>query len=582
MKIFTEKPLRQIKKYKIRTQLSVIFIVAVFIPLVLIGTLLIGSTRRLLQQYYSDMLAADNQRLGTAVSEISVQAYSISNEIVHNKELAKLTKYQYYIPDNYNKDREKVTVFEDVSSYPGISNISVYTDNKHFYESPSIIIADDEISRSDWFTRATKSKEDFWTCIEDINGKKQFCLVRDISVDDSDNKVVMVITIDEDYLSQRMNLGEKDSAILVLDDLNVVYETDDDSNISPSELIKITDSDNSQGNMQKLDKVALYNTASFIYIISYSNNALRTINLITVVMLLIVVLASGLSTLLVSLFNNYFTSRMGDFRNAIHQASNDEYDLSTYELLGGDEVSEAFDDLKLMIEKIKQKDAEMYETVLRQSELDKRQQEMEFEMLASKINPHFLYNTLESIRMKAFTNGDREVASAIKLLGKSMRYVLENTGTQYTSLNKELEHVKVYLDIQSIRFENKFSSQINIEEGIEPAEIQILPLLLQPIVENAITHGLEEVEEGGLIQIDIYAVDDKYCIDVYDNGIGIDEEELLRLRSEIENKDLVRNKSIGLHNINQRLILTYGEEASLRIVSRKGEGTHVKFYIPNP
>ena len=85
------------------------------------------------------------------------------------------------------------------------------------------------------------------------------------------------------------------------------------------------------------------------------------------------------------------------------------------------------------------------------------QQAMEFKMLASQINPHFLYNALESIRMKAFTVGDREVATAIKLLGKSMRYVLENIGTSFTTLGKELEHVETYLAIQKLRFGEKFN-----------------------------------------------------------------------------------------------------------------------------
>lgn len=77
---------------------------------------------------------------------------------------------------------------------------------------------------------------------------------------------------------------------------------------------------------------------------------------------------------------------------------------------------------------------------------------MEFKMLSSQINPHFLYNTLETIRMKAFTAGDREVATAIKLLGKSMRYVLENTGTTVTTLREEIAHVENYMQIQKLRF----------------------------------------------------------------------------------------------------------------------------------
>lgn len=102
-------------------------------------------------------------------------------------------------------------------------------------------------------------------------------------------------------------------------------------------------------------------------------------------------------------------------------------------------LSEAFADLEVMVQKIKEKDALMYKTILNEQELVNEQQKMEFKMLASQINPHFLYNTLETIRMKAYTAGDKEVATAIKLLGKSMRYVLEDSGTAFTSLQDELK-----------------------------------------------------------------------------------------------------------------------------------------------
>lgn len=121
----------------------------------------------------------------------------------------------------------------------------------------------------------------------------------------------------------------------------------------------------------------------------------------------------------------------------MHQASNEDYDFREI-VRGDDEISEVYSDLEVTVQRIKEKDAMMYQAmyraILNEQVLANEQQKMEFKMLASQINPHFLYNTLESIRMKAYTVGDREVAAAIKLLGKSMRYVLENNGTAFISL----------------------------------------------------------------------------------------------------------------------------------------------------
>ena len=266
----------------------------------------------------------------------------------------------------------------------------------------------------------------------------------------------------------------------------------------------------------------------------------------------------------------------------MHQASNEDYDIRSF-IQGEDEISEAFSDLEIMIQNIKKKDADMYEAQINKAELLNEQQVMEFKMLASQINPHFLYNTLETIRMKAFKANDREVARAIKLLGKSMRYVLENTGTSFTTLSKELEHIKVYLDIQKLRFTDKFDSEIEVMEDIDPGKLLILPLLLQPVVENAILHGLEEKEKGGLIHILVrkqLEEEELLCIEVSDNGNGMTEEALAFLQSTIEEKDISRNKSIGLYNINQRIKLTYGQKYGVKIFSNIEEGTRVSLFIP--
>ena len=139
---------------------------------------------------------------------------------------------------------------------------------------------------------------------------------------------------------------------------------------------------------------------------------------------------------------------------------NEDYDFKEM-VRGEDELSEAFSDLEVMVQNIKEKDAQMYKVLLKEQELTNEQQKMEFKMLASQINPHFLYNTLETIRMKAYTVGDREVATAIKLLGKSMRYVLENNGTAFTALKEELDYIEIYMKIQKLRFTDKFDYELD-------------------------------------------------------------------------------------------------------------------------
>jgi len=206
---------------------------------------------------------------------------------------------------------------------------------------------------------------------------------------------------------------------------------------------------------------------------------------------------------------------------------------------------------------------------------------MEFKMLASQINPHFLYNTLESIRMKAFTAGDKEVATAIKLLGKAMRYVLENTGTTDTTLQAEIDHISTYLQIQKIRFGDRINYQVHIQPELNPEEYRILPLLLQPIVENAIVHGLEGKDSGGMFWFAIYIIDGTVYVDISDNGCGMDEATLKEVMAKVQDYTRKRRKSsIGLYNINRRIKLNYGEQYGLDIQSTLGEGTMVRVTFP--
>ena len=239
-------------------------------------------------------------------------------------------------------------------------------------------------------------------------------------------------------------------------------------------------------------------------------------------------------------------------------------------------------------------------------------------MLASQINPHFLYNTLETIRMKAYTAGDKEAATAIKLLGKSMRYVLENNGVAFTALKNELNHIEIYMKIQKLRFDEKFDYQIHMDKEIDADKCMILPLLLQPIVENAIIHGLEEKEVGGMVLINVAYLRESEnpqkllegnekqtdniknqpkeieteilsCnlherriikIEISDNGYGMDEEILNRIRHDIAYKNPQKKEGIGLYNINQRVKLCYGSAYCMQIASTPQQGTTVSLLIP--
>ena len=203
-------------------------------------------------------------------------------------------------------------------------------------------------------------------------------------------------------------------------------------------------------------------------------------------------------------------------------------------------------------------------------------------MLANQINPHFLFNTLETIRMKSIASGEKEVATMLKLLASLLRYNLGIKG-QPVPLIQELEAIQNYLNIQHMRFEDRVSYDIVTMCDIN--NIMILPLLIQPLVENSFSHGLEDRVSGGFIYILINTeeIDGKRImnISVKDNGSGIDEEKLEELNNNLKEKnDDIDSTHIGIVNVNSRIKLFYGKEYGLSIKSDFGEGTIVTITIP--
>jgi two-component system sensor histidine kinase YesM len=209
--------------------------------------------------------------------------------------------------------------------------------------------------------------------------------------------------------------------------------------------------------------------------------------------------------------------------------------------------------------------------------LESKQNEIKLKMMASQINPHFLFNALESIRMKAHLKGEKEISRIVSLLGKLMRRILE-VGNGKTKLADEMDIVRCYLDIQKFRYEGRLEYSLRIDPRLE--KYSIPPLIIQPLVENAVIHGLENKLEGGKVSVQAGIEDDRIVIDVYDNGAGMTVEKIQQIYKSINQVEDDERNRIGLQNVHLRLLLTYGDGHGLHIESEPGIGTRISFTIP--
>ncbi|MEG1255379.1 sensor histidine kinase [Clostridium sp.] len=235
-----------------------------------------------------------------------------------------------------------------------------------------------------------------------------------------------------------------------------------------------------------------------------------------------------------------------------------------------DEIGELGNSFNNMIGK-------MNEVVDKLVEEERIKKELELETLHAQINPHFLYNTLNTIKWMAKIQGDKSVSNAVTSLIKLLRVSI-NLGKEMITLEDEIDYVKNYINIQNLRFNEKVNIVYNIDEGCFKCTIP--KLILQPIVENSLIYGIREEEEDDPLKISIKACieGEKLIIIVKDNGPGISDEDIEKIFS--KEKDVNKFSKVGLNNVNQRIKLHCGEEYGINIGNRSKLGTYVKVEVP--
>lgn len=202
----------------------------------------------------------------------------------------------------------------------------------------------------------------------------------------------------------------------------------------------------------------------------------------------------------------------------------------------------------------------------------------EFELLQAQINPHFLYNTLDTIIWLAESDEQKQVVHMVESLSDFFRTSL-NQGKDIISIKEEIQHVRSYLEIQQMRYQDILEYEIDVPE--EFYQNTIPKITVQPLVENALYHGIKNKRGKGKITVRGYREDSFFILEVRDNGIGMQTERLEQVRNALVHKQFVESKVYGLYNVNERIRLNCGEEYGLRISSTYQEGTTVKIFLPD-
>ena len=255
-------------------------------------------------------------------------------------------------------------------------------------------------------------------------------------------------------------------------------------------------------------------------------------------------------------------------RDSMKRVQKGDFSAAEIEVYSDNEIGSLTRSFNVMTQKIQ-------DLMAQNIQEQEQKRKIELKALQSQINPHFLYKTLDSIIWMAEGKKNEEVvlmtASLARLLRQSIS--IEN---ELVTIGQEIEYVRSYLTIQKMRYKDKLEFEINVDPRITHA--QIIRLVLQPIVENAIYHGLKYKESKGMLKVHGYELGERIIIDITDDGVGMDEETLKHIYD--KHKVNYHSNGVGVYNVQQRLVLYYGKEYGIIYHSEKGKGTTATVVIP--
>lgn len=575
---------------KLGYRMFLIYVAGGLLPLGMISFYLIRGTNQILVSQAENTEIVELQTIRSQILELQNTMTTVSSYFYFDDQLEKIAGKQYTDYQEMVNDYKSYTDFMNYQSYYNtiISRISIYLQNDTLRGNSNFVVVDDKIREEEWYQRVSeKGSGVVWSYLpHDITGYDHApALARMIKTKKGEDVGVLVIYLRPEKF-EKMIWEREGSTYILLNGETVI--TSRHETVPFEEIQQYLPQDGTEEYQKRIsvenaeyvltcETVHQEDTKDYFQVVSVRavDDILREAELQHRKSLWLLGGSIVLAVSLIMLFSWSFGRRVGRFREQMQKAAEGNFELE--EKLGGnDEISQLYDYLSIMIWRIQRLLSEVYQEKIHAERLKTSQKDAEFKMLTSQINPHFLYNTLETIRMKARINKQYEIEELVKMLGKILRSSIQ-AGEKDMTIREEVELVEYYLKIQQYRFGERIQYQISVEKGIE--EQKILPLLIQPIVENCIIHGLEGKEDVGHIDICVKSCQDEIVVTVTDDGLGVDEEKLAKIRQELLS-NRPKGEHIGICNVNQRVRLRYGDDYGVTIESEQGVYTRVEIKLP--
>ena len=435
---------------------------------------------------------------------------------------------------------------------------------------------EDDVREATWFKQAnTDSTIHFFSPVDSKNETYLVYFSKQIPITKKNDKAILKLEIDfTDIidLGFKTDLGKNGHTLIIDENYNLVYSTSESYNEDEIDLLRNTvlgmtkyshDGDSFTVSLQTIS-----NSRWRIAVFYNTNDVTSTLNSFILSLFLFEIGIFIIGSFVILLVTKALTNPL---KKLDHKMTNTDLknDNESFEPKNAPkEIVSLAESYNLMIEEIRG-------LINRVREEQKNQRKSELKALQNQINPHFLYNTLDSIVWMIDMDQKTDAQNMIIALAKLFRISISR-GNNIIPVKDEIEHVKNYLYIQSMRYKDAFTFEIKVDP--ECYKYKVMKLILQPIVENSIYHGLKNRVDAGLILIEGHMEESNLILSITDNGYGMSEEKIQDLYAKFNNPDL--NDGVGLKNVYQRLKLYYGEKSYLKIFSEEDEYTKIVISIP--
>ncbi|MGG1638535.1 cache domain-containing sensor histidine kinase [Paenibacillus sp. NRS-1760] len=584
---------QRMNNIRIKKKLIISFILVVFVPVLIVGIFLTVAFRQNVLDQATQQITNNVERIKKQTLDIIRMPIEISDKLLVDSRLTNVVNTQYSSTFDVVKAFWDYRDFKDyIQLYSEVYNIRFYTTNMTILDNWEFLKVTDPIAETYWYKSAMERDGIHWEYIKDEtkNNRRYLSLIRKITFPTYRTSGVLVIGVNQDELNAMISQEPFDT--MIIDDNGYMIAAKNPEwvgkNISELDFAsKLTnkaagtyefkyDGKPSKIVIEDLQPESSFNRLKIVSVFTI-DSIVSGANRISLLGLGIILLSLVIAFVMIYIFSAIISKRMLVLNKDLNKVAMGDLNVISH-VTGNDEIGILSKQFNNMVVSIRGLMDEVAESHKQQAQLQLRQKEIKLKMMASQINPHFLFNALESIRMKAHIKGETEISSIVRMLGKMIRRNLE-IGARKIALKDELEMVRCYLEIQKFRYGNdRLTFRLDIDANGQ--EIEIPPLIIQPLIENAVVHGLENVAEGGFVWLKTEVSDHLLRVEVSDNGVGISDEKIHEINESLHDMEEEEEYRIGLRNVHQRLVMIYGDGYGLTLTSELGAGTRITFEIP--